>query len=525
MPHSIDIYRNADKYVTVKPDDTSSQTKAIMGDNSIQLDFELSYEAKFKINDWCTVFGEIYIIAENPPPVTKVSRYRFKYSIEMKSEACVLEKIQYLFYGPFNTLTIPDFPLTGNSKTFIDLLISNTERYVTMLTANGWGFGSDLTPWIPTDIVSTGYKNIVFSADNCLSALSKVADAFGTEWWVVGKKIFLAKVVNDTGITLKHGRQKGLYEISRQSADNSRIVTAIYAYGGKTNIPYDYGNERLRLFSSTPVLPPFMGSNENIYGVIEQVVVFDDIFPTRTGKVTAVDATNFYKFTDVTMDFDLNANLLPGLSAKVAFNTGQLSGYQFEISRYDNGTKTLTLLKNKDETSIDVPSASLKPQIGDEYVFIDIKLPPQYVADAENRLFVAAEEYLNANSVPKFTFNITLDPTYVRNNKLSFSIGDMVWITDSDLEIDKKIRVVQTQRNIVKQDQYTLTLSDEVSKGTIASINSNLSTAQQNISNINNSLQGNTILNSRLIVKQTTDISGMSPLYVDNTTDEIYKKV
>lgn len=526
--HVVDIYRGNSLYVSIKPDDNSAQVKAIMGENSIKLGFELPYEAKFKINDWCTVFGERYTVVENPPPVTKINKFKYVYTLTMESQASELEKIQYLFYGPLNTLTIPEFSLTGNAQTFIDLLLQNTERYLFILTANGWTYGIDTTPWTAPEVLKTDYKTITFQTDNCLSALSKIADAFGTEWWVIGKKIFLTKVVNDTGITLKHGMQKGLYEIARQAADSSRIVTSVYAYGGKTNIPSDYdsnGTGRLRLNSAYPSLPSVIGKNHNLYGLIEAIVVFEDIFPKRTGKVTSVDAIDFYKFTDSTMDFDLNANILPGLSRKVVFNTGQLSGYTFEIQSYDNGTKTIQILKNKDETTIDVPSASLKPAIGDEYVFVDIKLPDQYIIDAEARLLTAAVDYLNENAEPKYSFTISLDPTFVRNRGYGFSIGDLIWIFDSDLDVNKKIRVVNTSRNIVEEDKYNLTLSDIVPQGTIQAIQQSISSTQQSVSQIGSQLQNGALFNGQMVIPETTDVTGMSPLYIHNTTDKIYKKV
>lgn len=529
MPHTIDIYRYSNKYVTIKPDDNSSQVKQVMGNNLISLSFELSYEAKFRINDWCTVFGEKYVLVDNPPPVTKGGKYEYRYTLTMKSEASELEKAKFLFLGNDNLLREPEFSLMGNAETFISLLINNTNRFLDDLENFGTP-GITYTRWTAGEILPTDYKNLTFSHDTCLSALSKVAEAFGTEWWVIGKKIILAKKINDTGTTLKHGRQKGLYEITRQAANNARIITSVFPYGAKTNIPFDYGSERLRV--SGLGFNHVMANNVALdrYGIIEDTPVFEDIYPHRTGKVTSVDATNFYKFTDSTIDFNLNDYLMPGMSAKVVFNTGELAGYQFEISNYNNATKTVTFLKNKDETSIDVPSTSLKPQIGDEYVFVDIKLPAEYVTAAENKLFTAAIEYLNRVSEPQYSFSIVVDPTFVRNRGLSFEIGDMIWITDADLEIDRKIRLTETNRKIVDEDQYTLTLSDTVAQRAIESIQiqsiqNNVSSAQQGVRQINSQLENGLLFNGRMSIPETTDVTGMSPLYIDNNTDKIYKKV
>ena len=68
------------------------------------------------------------------------------------------------------------------------------------------------------------------------------------------------------------------------------------------------------------------------YGIWENAIYFEDIFPQRTGVVTALGDT-ILKFVDNTMDFDLNEKeadgvttkyLLAGTPAKVHFNTGNL---------------------------------------------------------------------------------------------------------------------------------------------------------------------------------------------------------
>lgn len=521
MPHSIEIFRRGSLYTTVKPDDSSQQVKAVMGDNNIVLTFVLSFEAKFQINDYCTAFGETYVICENPPPVNKVSKYEFRYTVTFNSLASQLKKIQYLFLGDDNTLREPEFPLMGNAQTFMDLLFMNIDRFVNGINSGLAYPNPFLDGWSQGETILTEYKLISFSSDNCLSALSKIAEAFNTEWWIEDKTIMLTKKVNDTGKTLKHGRSKGLYEIQRLASDNSKIITSIYPYGSTKNIPGDYGSQRLRI---TALGGTSVNRNTELYGVIEQTVIFEDIYPHRTGKVTGVDSTNVFKFIDSTMDFNLNSFRLPGLSAKVVFNTGQLSGYQFEVSNYNNSTKEITILKNKDETALDIPSNDLKPDIGDEYVFVDIKLPGEYVSKAETDLLSAAGGYLIENADPRYSFSITLDPAFVKNKNYTFQIGDLIWLTDNDLQIDKKIRVVNISRNIVNENQYTLTLSDVVPQTTIQAINADISSTQQNVARVSSQLQNNALFNGRMIVPTTNDVTGMFPLYVDNT-GKVFRKI
>jgi hypothetical protein len=619
--HVIQIFRDGALLANVKPDANSSQTKAVMGENSVQVVFELSSNIKFKIGDSATIFGELYKVAE-APVVTKSSKFNFNYTLKLKAEGDDLSKVQFLFLGSDNTLKESEFSVMGNAATFMDLIRQNANRVLV-----GWTIGQ---------VIPTDYKNLTFSKDNCLSALAKIADAFQTEWWIEGTTIHLTKRSRDTGITFKQGRGKGLYEIQQQPTSGSSIITRLYPWGGDKNLPSEYGSQRLRLtvlgvysvknltlvvttalsghsiftfswdaptapgctgivvqwrlsgstvawqsatvpptagisvnlpagiydwqFTSqpfgvasdivtlgathlTPMLTgfpqPYIENNVDEYGVIEFTEVFDDIYPHRTGVVSAVDATSEFLFTDAALDFDVNAQLLPGLKPKVVFNTGQLSGYSFEVQSYNNTTKQFKLLKNAEETTLDIPSPTLRPGIGDKYVLVDMKMPQVYITAAENELLQKATDLLAKISQPQYTYNITLDPVFIRSHNYEIKIGDEVWVTDSDLQINKKIRVINTVRNIVNEEQYQLTLSDSVTQGTISQINNNISVTQQGLSNLSNQVQNSAIFNGKVIgdlkfeqgtavmpdMPSTPTTTGFEPVYREIATGKLFKKV
>lgn len=86
-------------------------------------------------------------------------------------------------------------------------------------------------------------------------------------------------------------------------------------------------------------------------GSDEDAVTYDNIFPKRTGTVTALVADDINSFIDDTMDFDLNEKddkgtkyLINEVSAKINFISGKLAGQQFELAKkggYDHATKGL----------------------------------------------------------------------------------------------------------------------------------------------------------------------------------------
>lgn len=267
----------------------------------------------------------------------------------------------------------------------------------------------------------------------------------------------------------------------------------------------------------------YLEHNTDAYGIIERTLILEDIYPHRTGKVTATDALDPFSFSDSTIDFDINQQLLPGTSAKVTFNTGQLAGYTFDINRYDAAGKIVTLNKNKDEKSIDVPSFLLHPEVGDEYVFVDIVMPQSYIDAAETLLLQQAQDYLNANSSPNFNYSVTCDPAYFRRKGITLSYGDIVRIQDTELLVDKFIRILSVTRPLTDEYTYQIELGDTVTPGTIASIQATQTSNSNGISNLNSTLNNSPLFEGTLRgkitmpdIETTSDITGMKQLYMDS---------
>lgn len=611
---------------TIKPDDSSTQVRKAMGENQLNITFEMNEFVVFKINDYCNVFGEKFQLFELPQ-VTKGSQYYFKYSMVLKNSFFVLHNYQYLFYDNTNQLRESDFSLMGNAETFVDLLISNANRV---------GSG-----WVKGEVQSTVYKVLDFSKESCYNILARLAEEFETEFTIIGKTIHLIKKQNDTGKIFKVGKLKGLYEITRTNIDSTSLITRLYAYGSERNLPPDYFSNRIRFpgeydlclvsnlkakvisvptvsksfnFSFTPassalatglniqsraagssdpwvddigspdsprnltladgswefrfvtiatgacsgatspiiaidssiIIPqwenqpiPYLENNVSTYGVIEHTEIFDDIYPTRTGKVTSVDVSDVYKFTDTSIDFNLNNYLLPGIAPKIVFNTGQLAGYEFEVSAYNHGTKEVRILKNKDERVLDIPSEYFKPAIGDEYVLVDIRLPQEYIYAAETRLKDKAQAMLNDLSVPQVSYQVVFDPVYIKTNSLSLNPNDLVWIVDAQLNLERKIRILSVTRGIVNEYECQVELSDIAQASTLSRVINTAAATGRDVTGVQSDLQNRSILNNNVIgdlkviqgtivmsdIPTTSSTVGFEQLYIETATGKIFKKV
>ncbi|WP_261390758.1 phage tail protein [Riemerella anatipestifer] len=424
----------------------------LFGEETVTMDFSLPHFVLFRIGDAVEVYGKTYYISQEPV-VNKKSTKEYVYSLVFNGEKYRLAEVQYFFYDENNELNISEFSITATAQKMVELLVANANR-----TQTGWSVGR---------IDSTETKTIDFRDYNCLAALTRIAEDFGLEFWVdADKSIHLEERKKVSGYTLEYGKSKGLKGITRNPYTESSLVTRLYARGSSRNIPKNYrnGQKVLRM----PV--PFLEKNTDKYGIIEHTQPFEDIYPKRVGTVTQVYADNPLKFSDSTLDFDLNEYneygntiIQKGISAKVIFQTGDLAGYTLEVKEYgfDSASKTFTLLKNQDEKSFDIPSDTFRPQVGDKYIIIDIAMSKSYVDNAEQELQAAAQEYLDKNSKQRFIYAVEPDPIYLKKINFNLKLGHTIRFKDSDFGLDDDIRVISITRNINNPYDISFEISEQ----------------------------------------------------------------
>jgi len=462
----IDIYRGGSVNQSVKVDDNSKYYHKLLGQRNITLDFIDNQANGLALGDYVVFEGNNYYL-NLLPEVKKVSRQEYRYRAVFESILYHLGKAQYL-----NLDGKGDFYLMGNADAFLTLLITNLNRV----------FGGSY--FSKGSVVSTDFRNLSFSANNCLEVLQRICNEYGIEYSFNGTQISLVSSVgSSSGETFQYGKGKGLYSLTRRSASSKNLITRLYAFGSKKNLTSGYRDYSPRLlFESGGV--NYVEENVATYGLQEGVKIFDHIYPHRTGTISSVHGTDITRLYDTGMDFDLNSYLLPGVEAVLHFQTGDLAGYGFKISAYNNTTQEFTLIKNTDEKAYELPNDTLKPAVGDTYVLLDISLPASYISTAETELLNAATTYLSEYSSPRVTYSLVIDPKYIEDNSISFEAGDMVTIVDSELGINKEIRVVAVSRSMRNPYDYNVVISDEpVSKEWIVKVNNALASLQRDITN------------------------------------------
>lgn len=458
-------------YVNVRLSENSEFSVKASGEDIVKVYFTSKTPVKLGIGNSIVVFDRSFFI-NTQPIVKKTSSRLYEYECTFEAYIYDLSKVALLDVDATGVHFSHEFSLTGTLSTFATLIQTNLAR---VFGASKWYVASAYTYG---DILFHKVKTLSFSEDSCLTALRKICNEFDTGYDIVedDPDDFLLYLYfrDQYGYTyptaFKYGKENGLYNIKRTISSSSNLTTRLYAFGGSKNLGANYRN-----FSTRLKLPENETSNldntEAIekYGIIERVVLFDDIFPTREGTITTLGDSEL-KFIDSGM-FDLNAMsgdnslYLNGLIAKVAFNTGNLAGYEFEINNYDTATKTFTLNRIIDERSLKLPNAdesAFQFNIGDKYVILDITLPQSYVDLAEQQLLEEAKDWLDKYSNEQVSYELDIDEKYVADNSISFRLNYNITIQDTDLLINETRSINEIRRNLVHENRYSIVLADKV---------------------------------------------------------------
>ena len=474
---------------------------ALMGEETLTLEVEASAAVGFEVGYRTEVFGRTYYL-NNLPRAVRMSGHRITYSVVMESLKYELSKVLFTnrFNGGSENVNEADFSFTGSFAGVMDKIVSELERV----------YGAGTWQWKEADTgVDEAYdhsrldevKTLSFSSENVLSALNTACGQWNAEFRVereAGVNTITAGRFgrNVWEHTFRYGRGNGLYRLTRDRKSDSNMITRLYAYGSDKNLSGKYRGRRRRLALPQSHESPLVKAGGYVqddalaekFGYGEGAVIFDDIYPSREGTVSAVDDANVLKFTDESMDFDLNEKdgngnskyLLASATARVHFNTGKLAGYEFSIAGYNSGRKTFTIVPFTDENDYQYPSPDedeFRIQPGDRYVILDIALPDSYVAQAEAKLASRALEKYRENYRRLFAYSLEVDELFLKNNFPNassgdiFNTGDYVNISDADLtEGVMAMKVSGFTRDVFHPYRYTLTLSDNAPSSVITSI-------------------------------------------------------
>lgn len=222
--------------------------------------------------------------------------------------------------------------------------------------------------------------------------------------------------------------------------------------------------------------------------------------------------------------------LIAGLNVSIKFESGLLQGRDFEVVYY----KKDTTIADASGLSIVVPAgyfgiqyvkegdyiipdhASLFPNVGDNIMFFNIKMPELYTTDAYDRLEEAMlktidEKFLS--DLNQYTFSAY--PIEFHNNNIALEVGSNVLYKNQDYEYGT--RVVSITRRLDYSELQSITIGNTLIKGTIQQLKDDANSANRNleiIANINSAT--NTLANAYARAHQTMleMMNSLSELFV-----------
>lgn len=461
-------------YIDVLPTDESYRYRSIMGEHTLNLYFALSTYTDIPTGAWCEFQGERYTLNQ-PAKVVKHNSRHFEYTLTMDSEGANLKN--YKFRNP-NDKTLK-FPFTASPHYHIQILVDCLN-----MIDSGWQVGT---------IIEANEKLISYNHNNCLEALDMIAKTFETEYEIIGKTIHLHKVeyFKDNPLPLQYGKGKGFKTGVSRTTEQSRI-TRLYVQGGERNIDRSkYGNKELLLPKSQEYVyegVTFVSDDKGLSIAIknaqnngfinEQSLDLSHIYPSRKGTISAVFEVDrdkhFYDFADTTIPEALNfADLqIKGEKMVIYFESGMLSGREFEVSKYDHTQKRFQLVP-KEEDGTTMPNDIFKPAIGDQYSVYNMHLPAAYICDNDTKTGASWEmmkeacKYLYENRADLFTFTGDLDGIWAKKNWANvggrLKMGGYIHFSDNEFQrTPVAIRIVGLKEYVNNPYSPQIELSNKV---------------------------------------------------------------
>ena len=467
-------------YIDILPTDESYRYRSIMGEHTLNLYFALSTYTDIPTGAWCEFQGERYTLNQ-PAKVVKHNNRHFEYTLTMDSEGANLKN--YKFRNP-NDKTLK-FPFTASPHYHIQILVDCLN-----MIDSGWQVGTT---------IEANEKLISYNHNNCLEALDMIAKAFETEYEIIGKTIHLHKVeyFKDNPLPLQYGKGKGFKTGVSRTTEQSRI-TRLYVQGGERNIDRSkYGNKELLLPKSQEYVyegVTFVSDDKGLSIAIknaqnngfinEQSIDLSHIYPSRKGTVSAVFEVDrdkhFYDFADTTIPEALNfADLqIKGEKMVIYFESGMLSGREFEISRYEHSsgynhsTRRFEIVP-KEEDGTTMPNDIFKPAIGDQYSVYNMHLPAAYICDNDTKTGASWEmmkeacKYLYENRADLFTFTGDLDGIWAKKRWVNvggrLKMGGYINFSDNEFQrTPVAIRIVGLKEYVNNPYSPQIELSNKV---------------------------------------------------------------
>lgn len=483
--------------------------KTLMKEDYILLHFSVYQPVLFEKGDYCeTEFGRFEIV-DLVFPKYNTSTGGYDYELRLDAEYYKW-KNKILFYDRQGGNREASWNLTRTPDAHLSIVVSN-------LKSLGYTYNSGVEYTFSIDsTVEKSAKLIQYDNTNIIDALTKIAETWDAEWWIVDNVIHLGRCEYNTAVDFE---LNGLVSEMSRSESNDNYATRVYAFGSTRNLPTNYRPDitgvvvdgvvqrRLMLPEGTPYVDAFpdMSTEE----AVEEVVVFEDVYPKRIGTMSDVttkeytdkieneDGTttevkwNAYRFRDSGITFS-KEYIIPGQELRIVFQSGPLNGMDFAVTfnpgaadeknsdgSWNSAAQLWEIVRNEDYGR-ELPSAPLIPENGNTYVlygydtkFVSVSMIP----DAEKELLEKTKSYVEKSKIDPSVYTCVMDPIKVGGfnggRVIDLEIGDRVNIINPAYAIkSRQSRIYGFEKALDKKYEVTYTVGQSTKYSRIGEIES-----------------------------------------------------
>lgn len=500
------IYKsNGAILIDVPVDDNSYRHREIMGDNSLTLYFSLAEHLEIPLGAYVEFEGERYSL--DRPEALKMQHSRlFEYTVTLESGQAKA-KI-WKFRNPVDGRL--KFSLTAKPQEHLKMFVDNMN-----IRDRGWTVGK---------YIDAAEKCINYDHAYCWDALGQMAEEFDTEFEIVDKTVSLHKVeYNKTRpLPLSYGKGNGFVSgVGRSNYNDTPPIEILYAQGGTDNIDAsEYGSSELHLpkngtlkydgekfedengFDESKARTYYADDkgysirrlDKALSTLAEDSLDCTEIYPKRVGavsEVVCVDAeNNFYDIIDSSIPDTLNYEdcLIEGETMTIIFQSGMLSGKEFEVKYYHEAIDTKDGKKKGRRFEIvpqeidgqTMPNETFCPKNGNSYAVFHCMLPEAYInahktysdpkTGAEWDMMRQSIRYMYDNEEENFSFTGTLDGIWAKKDWVNIGgkilLGGYVLFTDARFQKEGAlIRIIGIKDYINSPHSPELELSNSTVTG------------------------------------------------------------
>lgn len=479
----------------------------LMKEDYIILPFSVPFPIPFKLGDYVDLSGvldeslggklaKVYEITDLQKPTYNTSTGGYDY--ELKMNAYYWKWKNKIFkYTPEQAGGEASWSLTAALDVQLGVFLRNLKALG--YTYKGTDFTFSIDDTVENKAVAMTYDNI-----NLLDALFSMAgeDKWNCDCWITDNVIHFGR--NEFGDAVKIERGVEASDITRSESEGT-YATRIYAFGSTKNIPTNYRptdeqvvingivQKRLMLPADTPYIDAYEGMSQE--EAIEDVVVFDDVYPrqvgtlsdvhTRTEKVESEDGTKetvtYYRYKDSGLTFK-EEYIIEGQELQITFQSGKLNGMAFGVifnpdpKDESRGEQLWEIVRNENYGR-PLPDDMMYPANGDKYILSGFNIQlvsDQYIPEAEQELKDKAQKYADKVKKDDGTYPTTLASNWVHEDPISrtFEFGQRInLVDDTYFENGRISRVLGWEMNLdIPWDSPVYTIGESMPYSRIGEI-------------------------------------------------------